>query len=138
LDEQCRRIAEAEASFSPGEAEAVAEFLQPFELRNDFSRIVLDDTRQAAAVRLLDEQSRRRRVGMISAAEGDQAQPLLSPLYYIRRALAPYADLMEPDSQVLGEALKQLMQESVAVIVMADIGRIPDEIRGELSQWVEK
>src|SRR5690606_20300274 len=122
LDEQGRRIAEANALFAPGEAEARAEFTQPFELRNDFSRIVVEDARQAAATRLLDENSRRRRVGMISAAEGDRAQPLLSPLFYIRRALSPYADLIEPDTQRLDDALAQLIEQSPAVIVLADIG----------------
>ena len=59
----------------------------PFELRNDFASIALDGEPQAAAVRVLDESSKRRRVGLLSQAEADQAQPLLSPLYYIRRAL---------------------------------------------------
>ena len=60
----------------------------PFELRNDFASIALDGNPQAGAVRVLDESSKRRRVGLLSQAEADQAQPLLSPLYYIRRALA--------------------------------------------------
>ena len=137
LDEQGRRIAEANALFAPGEAEARAEFTQPFELRNDFSRIVVEDARQAAATRLLDENSRRRRVGMISAAEGDRAQPLLSPLFYIRRALSPYADLIEPDTQRLDDALAQLIEQSPAVIVLADIGTLPQESSDRLAEWVE-
>jgi hypothetical protein len=44
---------------------------------------------------LLDDSFRRRRVALISGEAADIAQPLLSPLYYINRALSPYADLIE-------------------------------------------
>ena len=81
FDERGRRIADTAITFGPGETEATGEMRLPFELRNDFASIVIDGEQQAAAVRVLDENSRRRRVGLISQAEGDQAQPLLSPLY---------------------------------------------------------
>src|SRR5690606_33873012 len=73
-----------------------------------------------------------------SAGEADQAQPLLAPLYYIERALAPYADLLEPDTQVLADAVTQLIGQSPATIIMADIGTIPDEAGRQLAEWVEK
>src|SRR5690606_454430 len=137
LDAQGRPVAEAQATFAPGETETAAEFAQPFELRNDFARLVIEGAGQAAAVRLLDENSRRRRVGLISAAEGDLAQPLLAPLFYIRRALAPYAELVEPDTQALDEAVRQLIDRSPAAIVLADVGTLPDAARERLAEWVE-
>jgi len=137
LDERGRRIADAIASFGPGEAEATAEMRLPFEMRNDFSTIVVDGEHQAAAVRVLDENSRRRRVGLISRAEADQAQPLLSPLYYIRRALEPFADLVEPTSADLNESIPQLLERKPAMIVMADVGTLPDAAHEALRKWLE-
>jgi len=137
FDERGRRIADTAIGFGPGETEATGEMRLPFELRNDFSSVVIDGEAQAAAVRVLDENSRRRRVGLISQAEADQAQPLLSPLFYIRRALAPYADLVEPASADLVEALPQLLEQKPAVIVMADVGRLPDQVHAALSEWLE-
>src|SRR5690606_9924881 len=104
---------------------------------NDIQSVAIDGQRQAAAVRVLDENSRRRRVGLISQAEADQAQPLLSPLYYIRRAMEPFADLIEPRSSDLAEAIPQIIEQKPAMIVMADVGTIPDEARAALVEWVE-
>ena len=84
---------------------------------------------QAGAVRVLDESAKRRRVGLLSQARGRPGQPLLSPLYYIRRALEPFADLVEPPSPDLAEAIPQLLEQKPAMIVMADIGTIPDSAR---------
>jgi hypothetical protein len=67
----------------------------PFELRNDFATMRMDGQPQAGGVWLVDENTRRRRVGLLTGQAGDLDQPLLSPLFYIQRALQPYADLVE-------------------------------------------
>lgn len=108
----------------------------PFELRNDFSAISVDGENQAGAVRVLDESAKRRRVGLISQSEAEQAQPLLAPLYYIRRALEPFADVVEPQSRDLADAIPQLLEQKPAMIVMADIGNIPEPAHQKLVEWV--
>ncbi|TWG97137.1 putative membrane protein (TIGR02226 family) [Mesorhizobium sp. J18] len=135
-DDRGRRIAETILNFGPGETEAQAEMNVPFELRNDFTSVGIDGERHAGAVRMLDENSKRRRVGLISQGEADQAQPLLSPLYYIRRALGPYADLVEPSTADLSEAIPQIIERKPAVIVMADVGTLPEAARQQLVEWV--
>jgi hypothetical protein len=137
FDDKGRRIADATLTFSPGETTATGTMAVPFELRNDFASIALDGERQAGAVRVLDESSKRRRVGLLSQAEADQAQPLLSPLYYIRRALQPFADLVEPSSADLADAIPQILDQKPAMIVMADIGTIPTQVRQRLVDWVD-
>ena len=81
---------------------------------------------------------KRRRVGLLSQAEADQAQPLLSPLYYIRRALEPFADLVEPPSPDLAEAIPQLLEQKPAMIVMADVGTIPAAARAAAGRLGEE
>jgi hypothetical protein len=137
FDDKGRRIADATLTFSPGETTATGTMAVPFELRNDFASITLDGERQAGAVRVLDESSKRRRVGLLSQAEADQAQPLLSPLYYIRRALQPFADLVEPSSADLADAIPQILDQKPAMIIMADIGTIPAQVRQRLVDWVD-
>jgi len=135
-DDRGRRIADAVLAFAPGESVASAEVAVPFELRNDFAAISIDGEPQAAAIRVLDESSKRRRVGLLSQAEADQAQPLLSPLYYIRRALEPYADLVEPPTPDLAVAVPELLAQKPAMIVMADVGTLPHAAREALVEWV--
>ncbi len=137
FDDKGRRIADATIAFGPGQTTGAGQMAVPFELRNDFSSIAIDGEPQAAAVRVLDENSKRRRVGLLSQSEADQAQPLLSPLYYISRALQPFADLVEPSSRDLAEAIPQLLEQKPAMIVMADVGTIPDTARTQLIDWVK-
>jgi hypothetical protein len=51
--------------------------------------------RSAGAVALTDDALQRREVALIDAQGEDEQQALLSPLHYLRQALAPTADLME-------------------------------------------
>ncbi len=138
FDDRGRRIAETGFSFAAGETEAQGSFRVPFELRNDFVSITVEGQNQAAAVRVLDENSRRRRVGLISQAEADRAQPLLSPLYYIRRALEPFSDLVETSSTDLAEAIPQILEQRPAMIVMADVGTLPEAAREQLIAWMNE
>lgn len=135
-DDQGRPVGETVIAFGPGDVSASGDMNAPFELRNDFASIAIDGEGHAGATFVLDENARRRRIGLISQAEPDQAQPLLSPLYYIRRALSPFADLVEPSSAELTEAVPELLQRKPAVIVMADVGRLPDQAREDLIEWM--
>ena len=137
FDDRGRRIADVNIGFAAGQTATVADVDVPFELRNDFASISLDGQPHAAAIRVMDESSRRRRVGLLSQAEADQAQPLLSPLYYIRRALEPFADLTEPQTPDLAQAVPELLTQKPAMIVMADVGTMPDAARDALVEWVE-
>lgn len=136
FDDKGRRIADATLTFAPGETAAKATMTVPFELRNDFASIALDGQAQASAVRVLDDSSKRRRVGLLSQSDADESQPLLAPLYYIRRALEPFADLSEPKSSDLVEAIPQLIDQKPAMIVMADVGTIPPQAREKLLKWL--
>ena len=130
FDDKGRRIGDAAITFGPAKPVATGEIVVPFELRNDFASIALDGEPHAGAVRVLDETDKRRRVGLLSQTPVDQARLLLSPLYYIRRALEPFADLVEPPSPTSTEAIPQLLEQKPAVIVMGDVGTIPDSARG--------
>jgi hypothetical protein len=138
FDTQGRRIAETTLAFEAGEATAEGAFSVPFELRNDFAWLSLPRENHAASIRLIDENARRRRVGLISQSEaGGSAQPLLSPLYYISRAMEPFSDLIEPQSADLAEAIPQILEQKPAMIVLADVGTLPEGAREKLVEWLE-
>lgn len=72
----------------------------------------------AGAVHLLDDGFKRRRVALLSGDNGNEMQPLLQPLYYISRALQPYADLVEPRNADLATSLPELLTSNPSVIIM--------------------
>ncbi len=136
-DDKGRRIAEAPLSFAVGSKAGTARFSLPVELRNDFRLIRVDGVQQAAAVRLIDARSERRTIGLLASGDGDLAQPLLSPLHYISRALSPFANLIEPRSADLMKTIPELLDAKPSILIMADIGTLPKPVEERLASWIE-
>lgn len=136
LDIKGASIARQLASFGDGETTAEIKIDVPVELRNDIVRIKIEGAQNAGAVQLLDESNRRRLVGLISGEKHDNSQPLLSPLYYISRALEPFSDIRRADDANVVKAVPALITRGVSAIILADIGVIPPETARKLKTWV--
>lgn len=135
-DRQGRVIASGTVDFAAGATVASGQIAAPFELRNDFARLSIAGLATAGATHLLDDGFRRRRVALISGDVGDDFQPLLSPLYYIERALAPYADLIKPGVADLAVSVPEILAQKPSAIVLADIGRLPESVYEPLQAWI--
>lgn len=136
LDNQGRAIASSNVTFRQGETTASAVIEAPFELRNDFARLAITGAGTAGSVHLLDDGFRRRRVALLTGDSADDFQPLLQPLYYISRALQPYADLIDQREPDLSVAIPALLEQNPSAIIMADIGRLPADTYEPLRQWI--
>jgi hypothetical protein len=128
-----------EASFSIAQRarEASARFDLPLEIRNQVARMEIAGERSAGAVFLLDARSQWRRVGIVSGESREAAQPLLSPLYYVQRALNPYADIVAPSEGNVANAVHDLIEHKATTIVLADIGKLVAGTQEELEAWVK-
>ncbi|WP_267549966.1 DUF4159 domain-containing protein [Rhizobium rhizogenes] len=136
-DNQGRPIAAGSLDFAGGQTVASGSIAAPFEMRNDFARISVDRNASAGSVHLLDDGFRRRRVALLSGQAADEFQPILSPLYYIQRALQPYADLIQPNSADLAKSIPELLAGNPSVMIMADVGRLPQESYAPLQRWIQ-
>lgn len=114
----------------------------PLELRNQIRKLKIEGQSSSGSVFLLDQRSNWRRIGLLSNEGGQLAQPLLSPLYYIKRALEPYAELINASSESVSgnieETIESFTKKNVSVIMMADIGRLVGAPLLRLTEWVEK
>ena len=135
LDVKGLTIGEAPYKFASTDA-VDASFDMPIELRNQIARLELVGARSAGAVTLLDSRWKRRSVGIVSGETADTAQPLLAPAYYIRKALAPFADVHEPKPGA-PDPIGAMLDDHVTVLVLADYGTITGPIRDRLSDWVD-
>ncbi|RWX78655.1 DUF4159 domain-containing protein [Neorhizobium lilium] len=138
LDSQGRSLASGTLDFAVGAATATAEITAPFELRNDFARLNVQGMATAGTAHLLDDGFKRRRVALLAGDGGNDLQPLLQPLYYISRALQPYADIVEPRTADLAASIPELIASNPSAIVMADIGRLPAETYAPLQRWIAR
>jgi hypothetical protein len=126
-----------EALFDFGAAnETQASFEMPVELRNEIARLEIAREHSAAAVFLLDERWRRRRIGLVSGETADIAQPLLAPSYYLTKALSPFADIREARPATT-DPVRSLLDDHVAIMILADAGMVPGQAHDGLVRFVE-
>jgi hypothetical protein len=126
-----RTLARASITTPAGAGEASAPIPLPPELRNRLSRLVLEGPASAGAVALLDERWRRRPVGLVAAEQTTTDAPFTGPLYYLRRALGPFADLRDGDAATL-------LRREISVLILVDRPLPPGTERDALVAWVEK
>ncbi|MFO1090517.1 MAG: DUF4159 domain-containing protein [Hyphomicrobiales bacterium] len=130
-----RTLASVDLAFPANGGKAEASIELPIELRNEAARLVVASERTAGATYLFDDRYRRKVVAMLTGASIEMAQPLLSPLYYVSRALMPSAEIVEAkDVNDLGAAIDR----GVSMIVLADIGVLPPDVTEKLLAWVKK
>lgn len=101
----------------------------PPELRNRVTRFEVEGIASAGSVWLADERTQRRKVGLVGPSGATEGQALLSPLHYLREALAPRADLIEGSTA-------EVLQAAPDVIVLADTIIPADDRR--LVEWVRQ
>jgi hypothetical protein len=130
-------LGEVSFTLPRGARETKAQFDLPLEIRNQVARIEIGGERSAGAVYLLDARSEWHRVGIISGESREAAQPLLSPLYYVQRALSPYADVVTPSEGNVSTGVHELIDDKVSTIVLADIGKLVPGTEEELERWLK-
>lgn len=136
LDGKGRTVAETPFHFSGGATETEISFDIPTEIRNTVSRVEIAGEKSAGAVTLIDERNRRRSVGIASGTTLDQSQPLVSPAYYLQRALQPYADIRQEKGGGT-DTVGSLIDRKVNVLILADTGTFDEETTKKLSAYVE-
>ena len=126
-----RELARATVSLAPGDGRAQAELsLQP-ELRNRITRFQIAGQRSAGAVVLADDALQRRKIALLSPRDDREGLQLLQPLFYLRNALEPVADLIDG-------SIDDVLMANPDVIVLADIARVTEIEADMLVEWMEK
>jgi hypothetical protein len=136
LDLKGLPLGEAQFTFRPTDRETEARFELPVELRNEITRLEIAGERSAGAVQLLDKGSRRRTVGIVSGANADVAEPLLSSSYYLQRALEPFADVRLAQGESPADAVSHFLDQNLPMLILTDVGNVGDA-HDRLARWVE-
>jgi hypothetical protein len=132
------RLGEAPFKLGAGAKSAEVTFELPLELRNQVARIELANERSAGAVSLIDAATQWHRVGLISGESREEAQPLLAPLYYIEKALKPYADLAVAKNANLSQGLDSILRQNISVLMLADIGTLTGDAAKKVDDFVKR
>lgn len=122
-------LSSAPFRFAENALQTSVRIVLPLEVRNETRRIVIEGIDSAGAMRLLGSNARRLSVGLVSANNLENEQPLLSSLFYLKRALLPYADVHEG-------TISQELARKDAVIILADVGNIAGADHDHLAAYV--
>ncbi|MFV0513683.1 MAG: DUF4159 domain-containing protein [Jhaorihella sp.] len=125
-----RVLASVPARFEAGADTAQAALSLPAELRARITRFEVQGQHSAGATTLADDALRRREVALIAGRDEREGLELLSPLHYLKQALAPSADVLEG-------ALMDLLPASPDVVVLADVATLSAAEETALGEWVE-
>jgi hypothetical protein len=132
LDARGRIVMREGIDFADGATSTEAVINLPTELRNRLARLEVEDVKSAGAVALIDERYRRRPVGIITtAADRAQVQPLLAEVFYLERALGPYAEVRKG-------TVPELLSRPLAVLVIPDGAGLGDTVRSAIAAWMDK
>ena len=132
------QLARVPFALPSGQPETRVEIALPLELRNQVARLEIEGESSAGGVYLLDASAQRKKVGLIAAETNEDAQPLLSPTLYIKRALAPFTEVVDADTGNIDEASKLLVDQAPSVIILSDVGRLIGAASDRLGDWVER
>ena len=125
-----RLLDRVQITFQQGERIGKGALTLPQAVRNEIFSLEIEGETSAGSITLLDERWKQRAVGIVSGGDFESQQPLLSDLYYIERALNPFNEIL------LGD-LETLMGSDLSVLVLTDVGKLPDARRLELERWIE-
>ncbi|MDQ2090874.1 DUF4159 domain-containing protein [Marimonas arenosa] len=126
-----RVLADLPLSFAADEDGTTGTLNLPAELRGRLTRFRIAGQDSAGGLALTDDSLRRREVALVAGLENREGLELLSPLHYLRRALAPSADLLEG-------TLSDVLPANPDVVVLADIAQLTAAEETALSEWTEK
>ena len=123
-------LATAPVSFADGARDGTGVIELPAELLARLTRVEIESQHTAGAVILIDDRWRRRPVGLVRDGDGTADQPLVGDMYYLERAL-------EPAAEVRHAPIGKLLERELALLVLADVGRLERSDREAVLGWVE-
>ena len=132
------RLGEVPFKLLAGQRSVTVAFDLPLELRNQVARLEIAGERSAGSVSLIDAATQWHRVGLLSGESREEAQPLLAPLYYIEKALKPYADLAIAKNANLSEGLDTVFKQNISVLMLADIGTLTGDTAKKVDDFVKR
>jgi hypothetical protein len=123
-----RSLGSAELRFQGDALTATARIELPPEIAARAARVRIVGEQSAGAVRLLPAGAGRPFVGLVDP--GGAGQPLLSELFYVDRALQPYASMQRG-------SISQLIDARAQALILPDAGRIAPTDSAALDNWLK-
>lgn len=124
-------LAATKLHFRRGDLKASGHISLPMEVRNATARLAIVGEDSVGAVQLLDKGAAQRSAGIVSETANGEQQPLLNDVYYLERALSPYAEIAKGN-------IGTLLDKHVSVLLLADVAKIPQADMARVKDFISK
>lgn len=128
-DSAGRTLARATLQMGRGQDQGAVRLPMPTELRNRVARLDIEGEETAGAVVLLDDRWLRRPVGLIDTGAEGSSSPLLNDIYYVDRAMSPFAEIRRG-------TVTELLKRDLSLAILPDSGSLSDADETALRGWV--
>ena len=128
--EDGRALSRTSGKMSSNSSEALLKFDLPLALRNEAQSVKLEDQNHAGSLYILDASWQRPIVGLAQINESSETRTLLDGAYYLQKALATKAEVIEGP-------LSQHLAGNTDLILLDDEGKIADQEKNQLRQWID-
>jgi hypothetical protein len=102
------------------------------DLISKIARFEISGRRGAGGLFLLDDQYKKRKVGIAAAADAESSAPLIEASYYIKRALEPFSQI------IIADPVKLIEEDKVSVLILPDVGAMPTDTLNTIENWVKE
>lgn len=109
---------------------ATLRFSIPTTMRDQISRFKISGQNGASGIYMLDDQSKRRSVGIVAPPDSKSSTPLMESRHYLQQALEPFA-------KITLDTTDNIIAQKPDIIIMADITAMPTETLNALDAWVK-
>lgn len=130
-DKNGRLLSRSSSVFLNGHNSTEVNFSIPSEITNQAAQISIERNKSAGSIFLLDENWRRRPVGIVSRDGASGSQPLLSSDFYIMRALEPF-------SETFKGPINNLLKRDLSMLILADAKNLNEAETKQALTWLEK
>ena len=124
-------LSRKEVIFALGIRKTKIDMQLPAQIKRDLSHLEIENINNAGSIYLLDDKWKKRNIGIFGDKALLRAQPLLSPIYYLDRAVKPFSVIK------LGE-INEIVEDDISVIFLPGIGKISSENINYLKEWISK
>ena len=101
----------------------------PISVINQIKKIDILGERHAASTFYFDDFNKKKVIGILSDGKNYKENPLLSPVYYIKKAL-------NKDNKIIINDLANLLLSNVDILIFPDAGTFEEEKSGILDSWI--
>ncbi len=131
LGENGRVLGLQSVALTPGTRGASVALDIPEVLRKDIRQIKIAERQSAGSVLMLGDLFARKSVGIVTPLQDSEATPFIEASYYLTRALEPYADIRTG-------RVDDILNESVSMMILPDIGSLVPSELNRLEDWVRQ